>query len=192
MNFESNEMHATVREGYQILLRAEARLRLPIDKPVIRAFYERLANTCMRWATEVHGEMLRREFSALEGVRERSQFGTQHYRLRMGFPWSEERYLAVICESRLDGQWHEPQKSYHRISHVWDTEEESILPIPQILRLFGFTAGRGVQPFRPDGVYPEEDRMVFFRNASDTDPFREKKLSRMISPSEPQKKEKNT
>ncbi len=179
MEFERSEMHATVREGYQILLRADAGLVLPTERMRMREFYERLANTCMRWAVEVHGERLRKEFCELESVREKSAFRTQHYRLEMRFPWSEGKYLAVVCESRLDGQWHEPQKSYHRISQVWDTEEESILPTAQILQKFGFASGRRVRPFKPDGVYPEGERMVFFRNASESEPFVEKKLTRV-------------
>ncbi len=178
MIFETSEMHATVREGYQILLRADAVLQLPQTEGQMKEFYSRTANTCMHWAVEVYGDALQREFSELESVRERSSYRTQHYKFTMRFPWSEGKYLAVLCESYLSGQWHEPQKSYHRIAHVWNTEEQSILPPEQVLRLFGFAAGRRVRPFRPDGVYPEGDKMVFFRNATPESPFVEKKLPR--------------
>ena len=43
MNTERREMHATVREGYQILLRANVTLFLPIDKPKICKFYQKTA-----------------------------------------------------------------------------------------------------------------------------------------------------
>ncbi len=181
MIFETSEMHATVREGYQILLRADAVLQLPTEGERMREFYIRMANTCMHWAVEVYGDSLRREFSDLDGVRERSSYRTQHYRFAMRFPWSEECYLAVLCESYLSGQWHEPQKSYHRIAHVWNTDEQSILPPEQVLRLFGFAAGHRVRPFRPDGVYPEGEKMVFFRNATTEAPFLEKKLPRTVN-----------
>ena len=178
MKTEKIEMHATVREGYQILLRADAELLMPEDKPKIREFYQRMADTCMKWAEQVYGENLRKEFSELEGIREKSQFRTQRYTMRMRCPWEEGKYAAIICESKLTGQWKEPQKSYHRISHVWNTEEESILPFPQILRNFGLRLSKDMLPFRPDGIYPEGEQMVFFRNVSDRTPFLEQKLSR--------------
>lgn len=176
MNIEKTELHATVREGYQILLRADAYLLMPTDKPKIRAFYEKMSQTCMKWAQEVHGEGLRKEFLALDGIREKSRFRTQRYRMQMSCPWQAERYVAFLCESELTGQWKTPQKSYHRISHVWDTEEELILPFSQILKQFGMPLTKEKLPFRPDGIYPMGDQLVFFRNVTDQMAFLEKKL----------------
>ncbi len=178
MKIEKIERHGTVREGYQILLRAEARLLIPEEKPLMKEFYLHLSQTCMTWAQAVYGEALRKDFLALEGVKEKSQFGSQHYSLQMRIPWETESYAAILCESRLVGQWKEPQKSYHRISHVWNLEEETLLPFPEILKRFGLPVPERKLPFRPDGIYPEGDRMVFFRNVSDRTPFLEQKLSR--------------
>lgn len=180
MNIIKKERHATVREGYQILMRADAELYLPEEKPRMLEFYERMAQTCMRWAEEVHGAALRHDFSQMESIREKSQFRMQTYRLRIHSPWAEGRYAVYLCESELLGQWREPQKSYHRISHVWDVEEELILPESQILRGFGMRLTRNMLPFRPDGIYPCKDKMVFFRNATDNLPFVERKLPREI------------
>ena len=191
MIFEQVEMHATVREGYQILLRADAFLLMPTEKPKIRAFYQRMADTCMRWAEEIHGESLRKDFLELEGIRERSLFRTQRYTLRMRCPFDEGRHTVLLCESKLTGQWKEPQKSYHRISHVWNTEEELVLPIPQILRRFGLRLTKNMLPFPPDGVYPEGQEMVFFRNVTDHLPFLEKRLSRTLSEPDNQQKKNN-
>ena len=181
MKMEKAERHATVREGYQILLRADAELLLPEEKPLMRAFYERLAETCMTWAVSVHGEALRREFLALEEIREKSQFGTQRYRLRMRCVWEEGVWAAILCESDLTGQWKTPQKSYHRISHVWNTEEELALPFGEILENFGVRLAKNKLPFRPDGIYPEGENMVFFRNVTDNVAFLERKLPRNIN-----------
>lgn len=181
MKLERCERHGTVREGYQILLRADAELLLPEDKPLMRAFYEHMGETCMIWAQTVHGEALRREFLTLEGIREKSQFGTQHYRFRMRCAWEEDGYVAMLCETELSGQWREPQKSYHRISHVWNTEEENALPFPQILERFGVQVSKSKLPFTPDGIYPEGDQMVFFRNVTEHTPFLEKRISRNLS-----------
>ena len=56
--------------------------------------------------------------------------------------------------------------------------EELILPESQILRGFGLRITRSMLPFRPDGIYPSGDKMVFFRNATDHLPFVERKLPR--------------
>ena len=180
MNIEKSERHATVREGYQILLRADAEVLEPLDKPKIRAFYRNLGETCMRWAQDIYGEALRKEFLSLEGIRERSLFRTQRYQLRMRTVWEEDGHAAVVCESWLSGQWREPQKSYHRISHVWNLSEETALPFSEILSRFGMRLKKDMLPFRPDGIYPLEREMVFFRNVSDHMPFLEKRLPREV------------
>lgn len=176
MNFKRREMHATVREGYQILLRANGTLFLPTDKPNICRFYQKTAKTCMRWAETVCGERLRAEFLALEGMRERSHFRTRRYEMRVHCVWENDVYATFLCESELLGEWKMPQKNYHRTSQVWNLQEETILPLSQILRTFGFKLRKDMLPFRPDGIYPEEDSMVVFRNADDHNAFLEKKL----------------
>ena len=98
----------------------------------------------------------------------------------MRCPWEEPPYLAILCESELTGQWREPQKSYHRISHVWNTDEELILPFAQILQNFGMKLSKDMLPFRPDGIYPEGENMVFFRNVTDQVSFLEKRLTREV------------
>ena len=170
------EKHETVREGYQILLRAHAELLLPREKPKIRWFYEHLCDTCLKWAKEVHGERLRQELLRMESVRERAQVQTCRYQLRMHLAWEDARYAAILCESEQTGQWKIPQKGYHRISHVWDTEEELILPFSEILKKFDLHMPNGGLPFRPDGIYPEGQEMVFLRKVTDSHPFLEQRL----------------
>ena len=192
MKFEKTEMHATVCEGYQVLLSADASLLMPVEHPKICAFYEKLANACVKWAVEVHGEGLRREFLALESLRERGGFRLQRYRLRMKIAYEDAYYAAFVCESNLTDQWREPQKSYHRISQVWDLREQTILPLQQVLSRFGMRVGKRDLPFPPDGVYPEEGALVCFRNVTDRTPFLEKKLPRGRKEQESSKKmEKN-
>ena len=180
MMLERTEMTATVREGYQILRRAQVTLDMPTDKPKMTQFYEKMAGTCMNWAREIYGERLRAEFLSLEGIRERSQFRTQQYSMRMHSPWQEGKYATFLCESQLTDQWKDPGKSYHRISHVWNTDEELILPFSQILRGFGMRISRDMLPFHPDGIYPLGDEMVLFRNASEQSRFLEKKIPRNL------------
>jgi len=176
MTLEMSERRTIVREGFQILLRAEAELWLPKEKNKICSFYEKMAQTCMKWAEEIQGERLRREFLALVSTHEKSQFHTQRYRLTLKSPWSDDKYLAILCESTLTGQWRTPEKSYFRISHVWMLDEELMLPFPQILEVFGMKVEKHRLPFRPDGIYPEGDSMVFFRNASEKNRFLECRL----------------
>ena len=180
MTVEKKELHATVREGYQILLRAESEYWLPVGRPRICGFYETMIDTCMKWVLEIYGERLRQEFLSLESVREKSQFRTQRYRMLIHIPWEEDGLAVFLCESQLTGQWKIPQKAYHRISHVWNLEEESILPPAQILQAFGVKLKREMLPFRPDGIYPVGEDLIFFRNASDSLPFAEQKLPRNL------------
>ncbi|MBQ2735732.1 MAG: hypothetical protein IJF33_07855 [Clostridia bacterium] len=178
MNTERREMHATVREGYQILLRANVTLFLPIDKPKICKFYQKTAKTCIQWAETVCGERLREEFLSLETMRERSQFRTRRYEMHVHCVWEDGLYAAFLCESEITGEWKLPQKSYRRMSQVWNLQEETVLPFGQILRNFGFKLRKDMLPFRPDGIYPEGNQIVFFRNSGDHTSFLEKKLPR--------------
>ena len=178
MNTEKSERHATVREGYQILLRADAEVLEPLDKPKIRCFYRNMAQGCMRWIQEVYGESLRNDFLSLENIRERSQFRTHRYRMKMQVVWEEDGYAAIVCESWLKGNWSEPQRGYHRISHVWNLAEETLLPFSEILCRFDMRLKKDMLPFCPDGIYPDGNEMVFFRNSSEQTPFLEKRLTR--------------
>ena len=172
MNMEKKVLHTTVREGYQILLRAEAEWYEPTEYEKICDYYRRLAEKCMTWASEVHGETLRKEFLSLESTREKSRFRTQEYRfvshvLRIG-----EEYATVVCESWLKGR-RTQRDGYHRIAHVWDLREETILPFSQVLKRFGTAETDFKLPFSPDGIYPEGGKLIFFKNAIGDAPFEE-------------------
>ena len=177
MKVETKEFHATVREGYQILLRAEVIGLLPTDAPKIRAFYEIMIDTCMRWVLEVYGERLRSEFLSLESVHEKSQFRTQRYRMTVNIPWENDKLAVFLCESHLTGNWKTPQKAYRRISHVWRVDEALLLPLGEILKTFGIRLKREMLPFRPDGIYPVGDELICFQNATDMQSFSEYRLS---------------
>lgn len=176
MKIDTEERHGAVREGYQLLMRARAELLLPSDHAKIRHFYERLCEACMTWAIEVHGERLRRDFSELEEIREKSRFRAQSYCFRMRIPWEKEAYAVFLCESVLDGHQNRADNSYRRMSHVWDLSEETMLPLEQVMRMFGVKIKKDMLPFRPDGIYPESGCLVLFRNATRTSPFLEKRF----------------
>ena len=175
MNTTTEQLRATVREGYQVLLRAEAELVLPEGKDVIGNYYRLLADKCMSWATEVHGERIRRDFLSLEDLHDRALWRAQKYRFLMRFPWQGEHHIDILCESYLLGQRQNTENSYHRLSHVWNLDEESILPIPQILELFGCGIQPRDLPFVPEGVYPEGKELIFFKNPTQETPLAQSK-----------------
>ena len=175
MNTTTEKRGACVREGYQVLLRAEAELVLPEGKDVIGNYYRLLAEKCMSWATEVHGERIRRDFLSLEDLHDRALWRAQKYRFLMRIPWQSEHYIAILCESYLLGQRQEVQNSYHRLSHVWNLEEESILPIQQILELFGGGVKMRELPFVPEGVYPDGGELIFYKNPTAEAPLAQAK-----------------
>ena len=49
------------------------------------------------------------------------------------------------------------------MSQVWCLSEETVLPPYQILR-YCLPAERKRPPFRPDGVYPQGQELVFYKN----------------------------
>ena len=175
MNTTTEQLRATVREGYQVLLRAEAELVLPEGKEVIGNYYRLLTDKCMSWATEVYGERLRNEFLSLEDLHDRALWRAQKYRFLMRIPWQNEHHAAILCESYLLGQRTEKQNSYHRLSHVWNLDEESILPMGQVLALFAGDTKLRDLPFKPDGVYPDGEELIFYKNPTTDTPLAQSK-----------------
>lgn len=178
MQTEQKTLRLSVREGYQVLLRAEAELLLPIGKERMRAFYLALGETCMRWAEEIEGERLRRAYAELGTLRERSGFRPGLYRLRMRIPWEEEGLMAMLCESELYGESLSRRAGLHRTVQIWDVEEELILPPRQALSRLAPWMHRRMLPFHPDGFYPQENGLLLFRNPSHGGDFLEKRIAR--------------
>jgi hypothetical protein len=177
LNTTTEQLRATVHEGYQVLLRAEAELVLPEGKNVIGNYYRLLADKCMSWATEVYGERVRSEFLSLEDLHDRALWRAQKYRFLMRIPWQGEHHIAILCESYLLGQRQDAKNGYHRLSHVWNLDEESILPIGQVLELLGCNVKMRDLPFVPDGVYPDGEEVIFYKNPTAQMPMVQQKSS---------------
>jgi hypothetical protein len=171
MDFEEMKQRRTVREGYIVLLRAEATLFLPIGYENIRDFYQRVADACMNWAIEIYGESLRKYFLSLSDVREKSKFRTKQYRFWMRVPWEEGELATVLCESERTE--FDEKKVFRRISHTWNLTEQTILPIKQVLQLLDQRVDAKDFPFCPDGVYREADKIVIYQNQTEGELFRE-------------------
>ena len=155
--------HAAVREGFQILLRADAELWLPTGMEKTEEYYRRTADACMKWAEEAEGERLRADYLWLEDNRERSRFRAYTYRLECRPVWQTETHAAWVCDSSLHGK--DGECFTRRSAQVWDLREQMLLPFGQILRLCKWKDRKKRPPFRPDGVYPEREELVFFRNS---------------------------
>ena len=171
MMSEIKRMSASVREGYQILLRAEAEIELPLQLETIRSYYLTLAEKCMTWATEVHGELLRKTFIKLDDIHEKSLFRTQKYRFSERCVWESGTHIAILCESFLSGQRGEHSNSYYRMSHVWNVREHTVLPMQQVWQLFGRDLRPKDLPFVPDGIYPMGEQLIFYKNSTSESAF---------------------
>lgn len=174
MRFETKNIRASVREGYQILLRADAEVLFPTDFPIIRDYYLRLSEVCVRWATEVHGEALRNRFRRANGIAERSRFGTERYRFGMTVTWDAPPLLSLLCETELCCGEEAPRLRRHRIARVWNTDEQTVLPDRQVLRLFPIAERPKIGKI--DGLYPEGGQIVFYRNSFGETDFSEERV----------------
>ena len=164
MERERVRMRASVREGYQVLLRAEAELFLPSGCEKISAYYRALAEKSLAWICEVYGEGLRQRFLSLEDVGERVRFGTRRYRFSMQCVWEKEPYAAFLCEGLLFGETEDTTCARRRSAAVWNVEAEQILPRAQVEKML-LAKGEGKRPpFACDGVYPSDDALIYFKN----------------------------
>lgn len=176
MELERVEWKSAVRAEYTLLLRIEAEMLLPTELPRAREFYKTLCKTCTDWAREVYGHRLTEDFEALEDVAQRARIRPHCYRFRVNRSYEDGELISFVCESALVGAWRGFENGYFRTAQVWKKKEGLLMPMRQVLRYFGFRLSPKVLPFQPDGVYPEEGRLVVFRNVTERFPFTEKKL----------------
>lgn len=162
--YEREESHAVVREGYRSLLKADAELWLPIGYERICDYYHRVREACVKWVEVAEGERLRASYLALEDHRDRARFATAQYRLRCESVWENESYVSYRCHSVF--QWN-GEKTERLMAQVWCVKEQTLLPMRQILRQFAPPKCVGRPPFRPDGVYPTDGKLIFYRNGRD-------------------------
>ena len=177
MELERVELHRSVRREYKILLRIEAELLLPIREKGIREFYQNLSNRCLGWARDEYGARLLREYDAIEGTSQKARYRTQIYRFRMRLCYEDASLAAFLCESVILGRWAGPGEGYRRLSHVWQKKEGLLLPAEQIMSYFGVRIPKRRLPFQPDGIYPEGEDLILFRNVTECLPFEEKRLA---------------
>ena len=172
MELERMVWKNAVREGYVVLLRAQAELLLPCGEERIREFYQKTARACLLWACEIWGEQLREAFCALEG-KGRARFRTRQYHFSMRSPWEGDGYVCILCESTRSTD--DGEADFHRISHVWKVDEQTALPKRQILQLWRPKLAKNAPSFLPDGFYREGESMIFFKNPTSKNGFLEAK-----------------
>ena len=159
--YQTESCRTAVREGYRSILQTDSRLILPTGWERIRDFYRRMGDACVRWAEQAEGERLRGQYLALEDHSQRARFRTGQYRLICEPVWEEFPYLSYLCRSDLEADGAVIQRV---MAQVWNTEEQTLLPMSQVLRSFPTVTPKKRPPFRPDGVYVLERELVFYRN----------------------------
>ena len=173
MDFEEVIWKESVREGYVVLLRAEMKLLLPTKQAKIREFYQKTARACLSWACAVWGDRLKSAFCALDH-KSRGKFHTRHYRFRMRIAWESAPYISILCDSEREETGGD--KGFYRIAHLWNAEEETILPPKQILHTLRHKLAKNELSFSPDGIYREQNEIVFFKNPTSKTEFLEARL----------------
>ncbi len=174
MKMERENIRRVVREGYRILLRAQAELELPEDYETIADYYRRMGEACLEWVTAAEGERILAEYNAIEDTVERARYQTAWYRLCCRCVWERDGHAAWVGESIL----HLPNGPIVRkTAQVWNLKEQTVLPKGQILKLCKPLPKQSRPPFRADGVYPEGTELIFFRNATTKTSFSEFRIS---------------
>ncbi len=161
MEWKKETRRGAVREGYRVLLRCEIEMTLPLEHGRICDYYRRVAEACLRWAEEVTGERRRAEYRLAE-PREQERMQTAHHGLTIAPAWWNEELLAMVCNSFLTEA---AGVKRQRLAAAWLLSEETILPPKQLMERLGLGAMPRELPFRPDGLYPVREGLLFYRNA---------------------------
>ena len=169
-SYEREERHAVVREGYRSLLKADSELHIPKEYGQICDYYRRVSEACMKWVEAAEGERLRTAYLALDDHRERARFSTAQYRLLCEPVWETDTYVSYRCYSVF--RWN-GEKIERLMAQVWCIEEQTLLPMRQILKQFAPPKCAKRPPFRPDGVYPVQGELIFYRNGREKSSYEE-------------------
>ena len=175
ISYQTEQCHTAVREGYRSLLTADSELRLPVGYPRICDYYRRVGEACVRWAEKAEGERLRQQYLAMEDHRDRARFRTARYRICCEAVWEETPYVTYLCRSTLQMETGVTQRI---MAQVWNLEEETMLPMSEILKRFPVQPPKTKPPFRPDGIYPLARELVFYRNGDGKRAFAEHRSPR--------------
>lgn len=175
MEYNVERCHTAVREGYRSVLQLDTEIRVPIGHARMEEYYLRVREACVKWAETAEGERLREAYRAIEDHMERARFQTASYRLICSPVWEESPFVSYLCRSVLQ-IGHE--KSERVMAQVWNKEEETLLPMGQVIRIFPVEKSKKRIPFRPDGVYLLSDELVFYRNANRTRSYGEYRMKR--------------
>lgn len=161
---EIERCHTAIREGYRSLLTTDSELWQPVEYSRICQYYRRVRDACVNWAETAEGERLRRQYLALEEHSDRGRFPTARYEICCRPIWEESVYVTFLCCSVLQIG---TARTERLMSQVWNVSEQTMLPMGQILKQFPTKPMKKRLPFRPDGVYPLEKEVVFYRNGDD-------------------------
>ena len=164
MDYHIERCHTAVREGYRSILQSDTEVWLPRGHGKMEEYYLRVREACVRWAETAEGARLCEAYRAIEDHMERARFQTASYHLICSPVWEESPYVSYLCRSvlKIGGE-----RKERLMAQVWNFEEETILPMGQVLKVFPSEVSKKRIPFRPDGVYPLSEELVFYRNASD-------------------------
>ena len=175
MEYNIERCHTAVREGYRSILQSDTEIWLPMGHGRMEEYYLRVRDACVKWAETAEGARLCEAYRAIDDHMERARFQTASYRLICSPVWEESPYVSYLCRSVLEiGQ----EKSERVMAQVWNMEEETVLPMGQVLKIFPTEASKKRIPFRPDGVYLLSDELVFYRNANNARSYGEYRTKR--------------
>lgn len=128
METERLQMNEIVIGEYRVLLRMEGDLLLPIGRPKIRAFYEKLCQNTLAWGKQRLGRALCDEYAALADTRLKSRFPTTRCSLFTEIPFEDDEHVAIVLSARWSGKI----EGVFRYVGVWQTEREELLPMREV------------------------------------------------------------
>ena len=148
-----------VREGYRILLKAEAILWLPREAEQVRDYYLRMGEACTAWAETVEGERLRSCFLAVEDPVAQWRIPTVRYGLSCFPVWEKFPHVGYVCRSVLR---QEGEETVRCMAQIWNLEEQTLLPEVQARRLMAEARGDKRISVPKGGVATEAEVEAFF------------------------------
>ena len=173
MELEVFRAQTLIREGYCPLARCNISIEFPKGLETVGNFYRKMADAILFWVENERGPRLKKEYSSLTDIWGKSRFLPDRLTLAGKACLLDENHFSVVCETAFS---HAGQKEIRRSAQVWNLQEQTLLPMRQIIGKWAWEKQTFKGIVGADGCYPEGGKLVFFWNPTAKHKYEEKKI----------------
>lgn len=163
----SVKKHFTIREEGTLLLRCKCSYTTFPDAKKYNTLYEMMWQNCERWATQVLGEKIRREFLDSNDSMKRFHFPCYEYSFSSYISGENADMLCVITDATLLRRGQKSPVEFRRTSQLWRKSDLALLPDSTLLPKKKSRDTKALLKKHPVGFFLRDNDLFAFGGVSD-------------------------